>query len=140
MSAAIRRWRWRNSSAPGGSPGPATSPTFRRQYGVNNVYADVGQLFATTLVAEPNVCAALMGTLIKGMGVDHVCWGTDAVWTGSPQWQIEGLRRFEIPEEMQKKYGFAPLGPADGPVKTRDLRPQQSRGSTISSRKRPSSN
>jgi len=28
--------------------------------GVNNVYGDVGQLFATTLVAEPNVCAALM--------------------------------------------------------------------------------
>jgi len=45
------------------------------QYGVNNVYGDVGQLFATTLVAEPNVCAALMGTLIKGLGADHVCWG-----------------------------------------------------------------
>src|SRR6202043_4249319 len=38
------------------------------QYGVNNVYGDVGQLFATTLVSEPNVCAALMGTLIKGRG------------------------------------------------------------------------
>jgi uncharacterized protein len=59
-----------------------------------------------------------MGTLIKGMGADHVVWGTDAAWTGSPQWQIESLRRLEIPEEMQKKYGFAPLGPDDGPVKT----------------------
>ena len=88
------------------------------QYGVNNVYGDVGQLFATTLVAQPRVCAALMGTLIKGLGVDHVCWGTDALWTGSPQWQIEGLRRLEIPEDMQKKFGFAPLGAADGPVKT----------------------
>jgi predicted TIM-barrel fold metal-dependent hydrolase len=88
------------------------------QYGVNNVYGDVGQLFATTLVAEPNVCAALMGTLIKGLGVDRVCWGTDALWTGGPQWQIEGLRRLEIPEVMQKKYGFAPLGDAQGPVKT----------------------
>ena len=47
-----------------------------------------------------------------------MCWGTDAVWTGSPQWQIEALRRLEIPEDMQKKYGFAPLGPADGPVKS----------------------
>jgi hypothetical protein len=28
------------------------------QYGGNNVYGDVGQLFATTLIAEPNVCAA----------------------------------------------------------------------------------
>src|SRR6201995_2308963 len=88
------------------------------QYGVDNVYGDVGQLFATTLVAEPNVCAALMGTLIKGLGVDHVCWGTDALWTGAPQWQIEGLRRLEIPEVMQKQFGFAPLGSAEGPVKT----------------------
>jgi uncharacterized protein len=28
------------------------------------------------------------------------------------------LRRLEIPEDMQKKYGFKPLGSADGPVKT----------------------
>ena len=58
------------------------------------------------------------GHLIKGLGVDRVCWGTDALWTGAPQWQIEGLRRLEIPEAMQKKFGFAPLGAADGPVKT----------------------
>jgi hypothetical protein len=44
--------------------------------------------------------------------------GTDAIWTGSPQWQIEALRRLEIPEDLQKKYGLQPLGPADGPVKT----------------------
>jgi uncharacterized protein len=87
------------------------------QYGVSNVYADVGQLFATTLVSQPRVCAALMGILIKGMGVERVNWGTDAVWTGAPQWQIEGLRRLEIPEDMQKKYGFAPLGAADGKIK-----------------------
>lgn len=52
------------------------------------------------------------------MGADHVVWGTDALWTGSPQWQIEALRRMEIPEEIQKKYGLKPMGPADGPVKT----------------------
>jgi uncharacterized protein len=88
------------------------------KYGVTNVYADVGQLFAQSVVAEPRLGAALMGIMIKGLGADHVCWGTDAVWTGSPQWQIESLRRLEIPEDMQKKYGFKPLGPADGPVKT----------------------
>jgi uncharacterized protein len=88
------------------------------KYGVTNVYADLGQIFAVTLIAEPNVCAAIMGTLVKGVGVDRVCWGTDAVWTGAPQWQIEGLRRLEIPEAMQKKYGYAPLGAADGPVKS----------------------
>ena len=32
---------------------------------------------------------------------------------------IEALRRLEIPEDMQKKHGFAPLGPADGVVKNK---------------------
>ena len=59
-----------------------------------------------------------MGTLIKGLGYDHVLWGTDSVFYGSPQWQIEAFRRLEIPEDMQKKYGFAPLGAADGAVKS----------------------
>lgn len=87
------------------------------RYGVSNVYGDLGQLFAYSVVSHPRLAAYMMGTLIKGLGVDHVVWGTDALWTGSPQWQIEGLRRLEIPEDMQRRYGFAPLGPADGPVK-----------------------
>jgi predicted TIM-barrel fold metal-dependent hydrolase len=88
------------------------------KYGVRNVYGDLGQIFASTVVAQPRVAAAIMGTLVKGLGADRVVWGSDALWTGSPQWQIEGLRRLEIPADMQKKYGFAPLGPATGPVKT----------------------
>ncbi len=88
------------------------------KYGVKNVYGDLGQLFAYSTVAQPRLAAAMMGTLIKGLGSDHVVWGTDAVWTGSPQWQIESMRRLEIPADMQKKHGFKPLGPAEGPVKT----------------------
>jgi predicted TIM-barrel fold metal-dependent hydrolase len=88
------------------------------KYGVSNVYGDLGQIFAQSTVADPRVCAAMMGQLVKGLGADHVVWGSDAVWTGSPQWQIEALRRLEIPEDMQTKHGFKPLGPADGPVKS----------------------
>ena len=87
------------------------------QYGVKNVYGDLGQIFAQSTMADPRVCAFTMGTLVKGLAVSNVVWGSDAVWTGSPQWQIEALRRLEIPDEMQKKYGFKPLGPADGQVK-----------------------
>ena len=87
------------------------------KYGVKNVYGDVGQLFAQSTVAEPRLCAAMLGQLVKGLGADHVVWGSDAIWTGAPQWQIEALRRLEIPAEMQQKHGFAPLGAADGPVK-----------------------
>jgi predicted TIM-barrel fold metal-dependent hydrolase len=88
------------------------------KYGVNNVYGDLGQLFAYAIVSHPRLAAYMLGVLIKGLGADHVLWGTDALWSGSPQWQIEGLRRLEIPEDMQKKFGFAPLGPATGAVKT----------------------
>jgi predicted TIM-barrel fold metal-dependent hydrolase len=85
--------------------------------GVKNVYADVGATFAWTCVGQPQLAAAIMATLIKGLGADHVIWGTDSIWTGSPQWQIEALRRLEIPEEMQKQHDFAALGAADGAVK-----------------------
>ncbi len=72
------------------------------QYGVKNVYGDLGQIFAQSTMADPRVCAFMMGTLVKGLGADNVVWGSDAVWTGSPQWQIEALRRLEIPDDMQK--------------------------------------
>jgi len=87
------------------------------KHGVSNVYADLGTSFAISAVTNPRFCAAMMGTLVKGLGTDHVFWGTDSVWYGSPQWQIEAFRRIEIPEDMQRKHGFAPLGAADGAVK-----------------------
>jgi predicted TIM-barrel fold metal-dependent hydrolase len=87
------------------------------QYGVSNVYAELGTTFGSCVVTHPRLAAALLGTLIKGMGHDHVVWGTDSVWYGSPQWQIDAMRRIEIPEDLQRKHGYAPLGAADGPVR-----------------------
>lgn len=87
------------------------------KFGVNNVYAELGSTFAITAVSAPRYCAGILGTLIKGLGADHVLWGTDSIFYGSPQWQIEAFRRIEIPEDIQKKFGFAPLGPGDGEVK-----------------------
>lgn len=80
---------------------------------MTNVCGDLGQIFAQSTVAEPRLCAAMMGMLVKGLGADHVVWGTDAIWTGSPQWQIEALRRLKIPEEMcpgrtNLRYGWVP--------------------------------
>ena len=89
-----------------------------QKFGVKNVHAELGTCFANTCVTHPRLAAAMVGTLIKGLGVDKVVWGTDSVWYGSPQWQIEAMRRLEIPEDMQKKHGFKPLGAADGPVKS----------------------
>jgi predicted TIM-barrel fold metal-dependent hydrolase len=89
--------------------------------GTNNVYAELGTSFAATAVIDPKFAAAVLGTYVKGLGANNVVWGTDSVFHGSPQWQIEALRRLEIPEDMQKKYGFAPLGPANGATKTQIL-------------------
>lgn len=89
-----------------------------KKHGVTNVYGEIGTAFANSAVVNPRLAAGLLGTLIKGMGADHVVWGTDSVWYGSPQWQIEALRRLEIPEDLQKRFGFAPLGPADGLIKS----------------------
>ena len=88
------------------------------KFGVNNVYGELGTSFANSAVANPRFAAAFVGTLIRGMGADHVVWGSDSVWYGSPQWQIEAFRRLEIPADMQQKYGFAPLGPPTGLVKS----------------------
>ena len=87
------------------------------KFGVKNVYGEIGTAFATCAVTNPRFAAAFIGTLVRGLGADHVLWGSDSVWYGSPQWQIEAMRRLEIPEEMRKQHKFAALGAADGRVK-----------------------
>lgn len=88
------------------------------KHGVTNVYADIGAVFAFVCTLEPRLAAAMLGTLVKGLGADHVLWGTDSLWFGSPQWQIEAMRRLEIPDDMRKKHGFPALGDATGLTKT----------------------
>jgi predicted TIM-barrel fold metal-dependent hydrolase len=74
-----------------------------------NVYAEIGTTFASTVVTFPTVCAHILGQLLKFMGEDRVVFGSDAVWYGSPQWQIEALWRFQIPEELCQRYGYPRL-------------------------------
>jgi len=87
------------------------------EHGVSNLYAELGSVFAVSAVSNPRYCSGILGTLVKGFGKERVLWGTDSVWYGSPQWQIEALRRMEIPQELRRKFGFGPLGAADGGVK-----------------------
>lgn len=88
-----------------------------QRYGVRNVWADVGTSFGSAAISHPRLAAGMMATLVKGLGADRVLWGTDAVWYGSPQWQIEALRRIEVPEDLRSRFGWDELGPAQGAVK-----------------------
>ncbi len=54
-----------------------------------------------------------MGQLMKFMGPDRILFGSDSVWYGAPQWQIEALWRFQIPEALREKYGYPELTEAD---------------------------
>ena len=76
-----------------------------------NVYAEIGTTFASTVITFPTVCAHILGQLLKFMGEDRIVFGSDAVWYGSPQWQIEALWRFQIPEDMARRYGYPRLTP-----------------------------
>ena len=80
---------------------------------MNNVYMELGTTFGHTVITHPKICAHLLGQIIKAFGVDHILFGTDSIWWGSPQWQIEALRRFQIPEDMQEQFGYAPISDED---------------------------
>ena len=76
---------------------------------IQNVYCEIGSAFAATVVGAPVECAHVLGKLLRAYGADHIIWGTDSLWWGSPQWQIEAFRRFQIPEDLQKGWGYKPI-------------------------------
>ena len=53
-------------------------------------------------ITFPTVCAHLLGQFLKYFGEDRIVFGSDSPWYGGPQWQIEALWRFEIPDDMRK--------------------------------------
>ena len=38
-------------------------------------------------------------------------WGTNSIWYGSPQDQIQAFRTFQISEEFRDKYGYPEITP-----------------------------
>jgi hypothetical protein len=74
-----------------------------------NVYAELGTTFAATVTTFPTVCAHMLGQLLKYWGPDRIVFGSDSLWYGAPQWQIEALWRFQIPEALAAKYGYPRL-------------------------------
>ena len=79
----------------------------------HNVYAEIGSTWAITFSQSPTRAAHFIGSLLKELGSSHIIWGTDSIWWGSPQWQIDAFKAFQIPVEMQEKFGYPPLREID---------------------------
>jgi uncharacterized protein len=77
----------------------------------SNVYAELGSTWRF-LMREPEQAAHALGKLIRHCGPDNVLWGTDSIWYGSPQDQIEAFRTFQISRELRSRFGYAEITPA----------------------------
>jgi predicted TIM-barrel fold metal-dependent hydrolase len=77
----------------------------------SNVYAELGSTWRF-LMRDPQQAAHAMGKLIRYCGEDNVLWGTDSIWYGSPQDQIQAFRAFQISPELRAKHGYAEITPA----------------------------
>jgi hypothetical protein len=75
-----------------------------------NVYAELGATWRSVM-SDPNQAAHVLGKLLKQFGPDRVVWGTDSIWFGTPQDQIQAFRAFEITPEFQQQYGYPALTP-----------------------------
>ena len=81
------------------------------QHGIGkdgNVYAELGSTWRF-IMANPTLAAHVIGKLLKHFGEDRVVWGTDSIWYGTPQDQIEAFRAFEITPQFQEQYGYPRL-------------------------------
>jgi predicted TIM-barrel fold metal-dependent hydrolase len=81
----------------------------KKQANLKNIYMELGSTFGQLVTTNPTACAHLLGQIVDAFGVDHVLWGTDSIWYGTPQWQIDAFRRFEIPAALVDKHAYAPL-------------------------------
>ena len=133
---ATRSAWWRAPTTPGAPNGGVDRLLESvREAGIGpggNVYAELGSTWRN-LMGDPDQAAHLLGQADRRRsGPSNVLWGTDSIWYGSPQDQIEAFRAFEITAEAQERFGYAPLtrrgegrasSPATPPASTASTRP-----------------
>jgi uncharacterized protein len=73
-----------------------------------NVYAELGSTWRF-LMRDLTQGAHVWGKLLRYVGENNVMWGTDCIWYGSPQDQIQAFRAFQISDELIAKHGYPKL-------------------------------
>ncbi|MGH8659892.1 MAG: amidohydrolase family protein [Gammaproteobacteria bacterium] len=76
----------------------------------SNVYAELGSTWRY-LMRDPQSAAHALGKLFNYVGQDNVLWGTDSIWYGSPQDQIQAFRTFQIANELREQHGYLEITP-----------------------------
>jgi len=77
----------------------------------SNVYAELGSTWRFLSMRDPGSAAHALGKLFRYIGEDNVLWGTDSVWYGSPQDQIQAFRAFQIAPELREAHGYPEITP-----------------------------
>ncbi len=75
-----------------------------------NVYAELGSTWRFVM-RDPDMAAHAIGKLLAHLGEDNVLWGTDSIWYGSPQDQIQAFRAFQVSDEFQERHGYPRITP-----------------------------
>ena len=106
--AGRRRARSRACSTTACSRTPTSTPSWVRR--------------GATSCRDTTQAAHLLGKLLKYCGEDNVLWGTDCIWTGSPQPQIAAFRAFKIDPQFAAPVR---LSGANGRGEAQDLRTER---------------
>src|SRR5438128_2924198 len=76
----------------------------------SNGYAELGSTWRF-LMRDPKQAAHALGKLLLYVGANNILWGTDSIWYGSPQDQIQAFRTFQIAPALREKHGYAEITP-----------------------------
>lgn len=76
---------------------------------IKNIYFELGSTFGQLSAARPATCLHMLGQMMQVAGADHILWGTDSIWGGSPQSQIVRMRKLTMTEDLLQKYKYPEL-------------------------------
>jgi uncharacterized protein len=83
----------------------------------SNVYGELGTTWQN-IMTDTTAATHVLGKLLKYLGEDNVVWGTDCMWYGSPEPQIQMFMSFKMDEKIRMQEGYPDLTPA---IKTKIL-------------------
>jgi uncharacterized protein len=83
----------------------------KRNPGIKNIYFELGGTFNILSTYAPRICMHMLAQMVQVAGADHIIWGTDSIWNGSPQKQIEMMRRLKIADDLIEKFKYPQLTP-----------------------------